>query len=216
MTDSDEYVLFNYIHEKEENRSLYDTIRRGVTADDIDKERDRYETYRKRLPSMSLKATVADFLHQEKMRMKCIKFPGLQFTSYESEKSAVYKGVPENAGVNPYQLVTLRHRKAGNRQGIFSKTMVDVSQGTFDDYSMESNFNIHNPNKLLCGLNGHSGSSQDYISAIFRLHHYRTGTWESFIERSQDRRANMTVDRFMERNVEPHLIDDDIRPWLAW
>eukprot|EP00546_Thalassionema_frauenfeldii_P011815 CAMPEP_0178908602 /NCGR_PEP_ID=MMETSP0786-20121207/8013_1 /TAXON_ID=186022 /ORGANISM="Thalassionema frauenfeldii, Strain CCMP 1798" /LENGTH=94 /DNA_ID=CAMNT_0020580521 /DNA_START=292 /DNA_END=573 /DNA_ORIENTATION=- len=94
--------------------------------------------------------------------------------------------------------------------------MVDVSQGTFDDYSMESNFNIHNPNKLLCGLNGHSGSSQDYISAIFRLHHYRTGTWESFIERSQDRRANMTVDRFMERNVEPHLIDDDIRPWLAW
>jgi len=216
MTDSDEYIMFNYIHEKEENRSLYDTIRRGVTADDIDKERQIFEPYRKRLPSMMLKATIADFLQQEKPRLKCVKFPGLQFTSYESERQIVYKNVPEGVDVNPYHLVTLRHRKAGNRQGVFSKTMVDVSHGTFDDYSMESNFNIHNPNKLLCGLNGHSGSSQDYISAIFRLHHYRTGTWESFIERGQDRRANMTVSRFTERNIEPQLVDDDIRPWIAW
>jgi hypothetical protein len=210
----DEYVIFNYPHPKEENRSLYDSIRRGTTAADIDKDREHMKPYRDRLPPMNLRATIADFLHQEKLRVKCILFPGLQFTSYESRPKHVFRDVPE--GVNPYHLVTLRHRKAGRREGVFSKTMVDVSQGLMDDYTMETNFNVHIPNKLLCGINSHSGSCKDYQSALFRLHHYRTGTWESFIERSADRRATMTVERFMERNIEPVLIDDDIRPWIQW
>ena len=214
ITDSDEYLMFNYRHDKQENTSLYDSLKRGTQEEDIDKERKHLAPYRARLPAMASRATIADFIHQEKLRSKCIMFPGLQFTSYESRVSEVFKGVP--AIVNPHQLVTLRHRKAGLREGTFSKTMIDVSQGVLDDYTMETNINVHVPNKLLCGSNGNSGSRKDYISSLFRVHHYRTGTWESFIERAADRRASMTVDRFMERNIEPKVIDDDIRPWIGW
>jgi hypothetical protein len=214
ITDSDEYLMFNYPHEQQEDTNLYDTLKRGTSTLDVDNERKRWAPFRERLPAMETKATIADYLHQEKVKSKCIMFPGLQFTSYESPAVDVYNGVPE--GINPYNLVTLRHRKAGQREGEFSKTMVDVSNGELEDYTMETNVNVHVPNKLLCGMNGNSGSRQDYISSIFRLHHYRTGTWESFIERAADRRANMTVDRFMERNIEPQLIDDDIRPWISW
>jgi hypothetical protein len=214
ITDSDEYLMFNYLHPRQENRSRYDALKRGVTKEDIDKERNLMAKYRERLPPMELRATVADFLHQENPQSKCIMFPGLQFSSFESKKDDVIKNVP--SGINPFHLVTLRYLKAGIREGTFSKTMIDVSQGLLEDYTMETNVNVHIPNKLLCGINGNSGSRKDYISSIFRLHHYRTGTWESFIERSADRRASMTVERYWERNIEPKVIDDDIRPWITW
>ncbi|KAI2496644.1 hypothetical protein MHU86_17847 [Fragilaria crotonensis] len=213
LTDSDEFLLFNYKHHKQEDTKVYDSLKRGVDKEDIDKERKRIAPFRERLPSLELRATIADFIHQEKLRTKCIIFPGIQFTSYESSRDKVFQGVP--ADVNPYHLMTLRHRKAGPREGSFSKTMIDVSQGVLEDYTMETNINVHVPNKLLCGTNGYSGSGKDYISSIFRLHHYRTGTWESFIERAADRRAKMTVERFIERNIEPKVIDDDIRPWIV-
>ena len=214
ITDSDEYLMFNYKHEREEDPNVYDAIKRGVSKDDIDKDRKKMARYRELLPPLETRATIADFIHQEKLKTKCIMFPGLQFTSYESRIDDVFRDVP--SGINPFHLVTLRHRKAGLREGAFSKSMVDVSQGLLEDYTMETNVNVHVPNKLLCGMNGNSGSRQDYISSLFRLHHYRSGTWESFIERVADRRANMTIDRFLERNIKPRLIDDDIRPWIKW
>jgi hypothetical protein len=214
ITDSDEYLMFNYKHKQQEDPTVYDAIKRGVSKEDIDKDRKKMARYREKLPPLEARATIADFIHQEKLKTKCIMFPGLQFTSYESKIDDVFRDVP--SGINPFHLVTLRHRKAGLREGAFSKSMVDVSQGMIEDYTMETNVNVHVPNKLLCGMNGNSGSRQDYISSLFRLHHYRSGTWESFIERVADRRANMTIDRFMERNIKPRLIDDDIRPWINW
>ena len=214
VTDSDEYLMFNYPHPKEEDYTLYDSMKRGVVEKDIDHERKRWRPYRNRLPSMDMRVTVADYIHNEKIPLKCIMFPGLQFTSYESKREDLFKNIPE--GVNPNHLTTLRYVKAGRREGEFSKTMVDVSNGVLDDFTMENNMNVHVPNKVLCGMNGQTGSRQDYIASLFRLHHYRTGSWESFIERAADRRANMTEERFMERNIEPKIIDDDIRPWIGW
>jgi hypothetical protein len=47
FTDSDEYLVFNYKHEREEDPTVYDAIKRGVSKEDIDKDRKKMARYRK-------------------------------------------------------------------------------------------------------------------------------------------------------------------------
>jgi hypothetical protein len=139
-------------------------------------------------------------------------------SSYESTNEARDALVPE--GINAQQLMTLRFRRSGARTGNFSKTLLDVSWGLMEKYGKDDVQNIHNPHKRICGVNGHSGSNADYLSSVFRLNHYSSGSLEAYVERGNDRRANhqgVSFKRFQSRNeINPQHQDDDIRPWIQW
>jgi hypothetical protein len=81
--------------------------------------------------------------------------------------------------------------------------------------------NVHNPNKRMCGWNGVIGSGTDYISSVFRYHHYVAGSLESSVERAQDYRMRQSGKELMEhyksRSFEPIPEENtDIFPWLDW
>ena len=122
-------------------------------------------------------------------------------------------------GINASHLMTLRFRKSGLRRGNFSKVFLDVSWGDLDQYTKDDVQNIHNPQKRICGLNGHSGSNADYIASVFRINHYSSGSLESHLERANDRRSgskNVSFYRFQSRNIHPVFEDDDVQPWIQW
>lgn len=217
MTDSDEFLTYNYIHADEEDETNYE-VKRGTTVEMIDKSRRELIPSRYKIPPKDARVTIADWLAVEEDYTMCWKFPGLRMSSYESTNEARDALVPD--GINAQELMTLRFRLSGARVGNFSKTLLDVSWGLMERYTKEDVQNIHNPHKRICGVNGHSGSNADYLSSVFRINHYSSGSLEAFVERGNDRRANnkeLSFARFQSRNeINPVHQDDDIRPWIKW
>jgi hypothetical protein len=216
MTDSDEFLVYNYIHADEENVTNYELVR-GVTKEKVDETRRKMIPRRRRLPALDRHVTVADWLAVENGNRRCWKLTGLPMSSYDSRKGLIDHDVPQ--GVNASHLMTLRFRKSGLRRGNFSKVFLDVSWGTMDLYAKDDVQNIHNPQKRICGLNGHTGSNADYIASVFRINHYSSGSLESHVERANDRRSpnkNVSFHRFQSRNIDPVFEDDDVRPWIQW
>ena len=216
MTDSDEFLVYNYIHADQENASSYELVR-GTTTDSVDALRRKMIPKRKRLPALEDRVTVADWLNVENGMKRCWRITGLPMSSYDSAEGLMDHDVPK--GINASHLMTLRFRKVGLRHGNFSKALLDVSWGSMDQYTREDVQNIHNPQKRICGLSGHTGSNADYLASVFRINHYSSGTLETYAERANDRRSsnqNLTFSRFQSRNVAPIYEDDDVRPWIQW
>ena len=90
--------------------------------------------------------------------------------------------------------------------------MIDVSKVTWDLLVDEQVVTIHTPIRDVCPYNGITGSGYDYISSVFRLHHY-AGTFRSFQERQNDGRRDR-LQTFHLRDVEPIGENDDVRPWI--
>ena len=213
LTDSDEFLLYNYIHLEHEKEDSYLLVEQEEQAD-LDAARRRLASFRRRLPPLTQRVTIADYMAQERIPKPntCFKFPGLMMSSYDD-----FQGTPPASYINSDHLMTLRYPLAGPRQGNFSKTMIDVSFGSMDLYTRGNMFNIHTPNTRTCGKNGYTGSRADYMSSLFRINHYSSGTLETFVERAADRRAaSLSLNRFLSRNVEPSIRDIDIQPWLDW
>ena len=216
MTDSDEFLVYNYIHADQEDDTNYE-LKRGTTKDMIDGKRRKMIPMRQRLPELQQHVTVADWLNVENGASVCWKLTGLPMSSYDSAEELTHHEVPN--GISASHLTTLRFRKAGVRRGDFSKSLLDVSWGRMNQYTNQEVQNIHNPQKRICGVNGQTGSNADYLASVFRINHYSSGSLESHVERAKDRRSNnknITFSRFQSRNVEPVYEDDDVRPWIQW
>jgi hypothetical protein len=231
--DTDEYLIMNYIGPGEDE-NLYDTIGPGAGKGRIDRERGRILPFRKKLPPFSKRITIAQVLDeftaagfvQNPKKPDCIRFPDLRFSGYESRPEIIQKGVPD--WIDPKHYSTLRFRHTGRKEGSFTKVMLNCSSSFFEKKSFISlndsmYWNIHNPHKRLCGLrlDARGIFSIDYISALLRFHHYRTGTLESIVERgARDFRfdANQVESFFIERNKEVGHAgeNDDIRDWMEW
>ncbi|KAI2508382.1 hypothetical protein MHU86_6056 [Fragilaria crotonensis] len=258
LIDSDEFLLFNYRHPSEENASRYDAVTKIISAQDLDRARNRIVPIRDQLPTWQEEVTVADFLQnytsslsnganeskgewsqqnkqkQEKVelikehawetagvlprRPKCLRFPHLRFSSYESNPLLVKAGMPEH--VDPTTLITLRQRKVGPMDPLFSKAMLDLSQAKSAEwFNFKGVVNVHTPSRRMCGRTTKvkfSGSGTDYISSLFRIHHYRSGTIETYLERSGDYRGSSIWRFYAERNIVPVNENDDIRGWIHW
>ena len=71
----------------------------------------------------------------------------------------------------------------------------------------------------MCGRTskkGFSGSGADYISSLFRIHHYKAGTIESYLERAGDWRGGGLWRFYFDRNMEPVGENSDLAPWFKW
>ena len=214
--DTDEYVLPNYIGPNE-NATRYDGYTSMIEPDRkqfIDSERQRILPIRRSLPPFSSRVTVSDILHQtlpyhaDLEHPGCIRFPDLRFTGYESRDAVA--SLP--AGVNPFHLTSLRHRRHTFKEGGFSKAFVNV--GTLTSIPDRQFDTVHKPLRNICSQ---WISGVDYLSSILRFNHYKTGTLESLLERGQsDFRFNNPVDFFQERNMEPVGQCSDIVGWVNW
>lgn len=225
FSDSDEFLVFNYRHKGQEDPTTYDTVNELRTREDIDEERSKNLPIRDRLPRLDEEVTVADFLFDlesnvvakegPEHRPRCINVPHLQFSSHESNYSAIAKDVPEEA--DPSALITLRQRMTGPMNGAFSKAILNfASAHSIDWFKFESVVNVHTPNRRMCGRKGRTGSGTDYMGAFFRLNHYRAGTLETYVERSGDYRGGSLWRFYKDRNFDPVGENDDVRLWVRW
>jgi hypothetical protein len=214
-TDTDEFMQYNYLDD-DEDHSNFDARRKRENPKlqeayerDIRKLREKVLPIREKLPTIG-QVTIADFLGHFKIPGSCFHMPGLQISAKESRLSQVTKDVPPQ--IDARKLMSLRHRKYGQKSGRFTKAMIDVSKVGWDLLVDEQVVTIHNPVRSACPYNGVSGSGYDYIAAIFRLSHF-AGTFRSFHERQNDGRRKR-LSEFHKRDVDPVGENDDIRPWI--
>jgi hypothetical protein len=222
LTDTDEFLIYNYIHPEAEDYSRYDQSRHSHSS--IDQSRNNRKPIRDMLPPLN-KTTVSDFINSletntSNPRKSCYRIPGLRFGGHESSyKETVVEGLTHQTmqgAPHPQRLVTVAHRSHDKiRHGEFSKVMVDVSRVKEDDLKRNNCQTIHNAQLQACRSNGARRSGTDYIAAIFRIHHYQ-GSLESFLERAGDYRGKRSQAKYQEHLTEydPTVTDDDIRPWL--
>ena len=215
LTDTDEFLVYNYPHPSEDY-TLYDTAGRGHWKAEIDREREAVRSIRQSLPSL-VDTPIRTFLDMHMSNQKCLHIPGLSYSSIESSSEEIARDLPAIV-TNPEHLMTVRHRKHAKKHvGTFSKALVNLKHISYEKIDMGHVKSIHNPTTILCGTNGKFGSGKDYISATLRLNHY-VGTAESFLERSGDvRRKHLSTANLEEKNKQlgPVEVDDDIRPWLT-
>lgn len=226
LTDTDEYVTFNYRYPETEDVTRYDSITDFKTKEEVDSERESNLPIRDILPKLTEQVTIAQHLaaYEKVQEMgnqrapKCLRVPGLTFSSHETNASSIQQDVPP--GVDGSGLMTLRQRQHAAKDGSFSKAMLNLRTATGKDwFGFGSVLNVHTPNRRMCGRTskkGFSGSGADYISSLFRIHHYKAGTIESYLERAGDWRGGGLWRFYFDRNMEPVGENSDLAPWFKW
>jgi hypothetical protein len=226
LTDTDEFVTFNYRDPGTEDATRYDSITSFKSKDEVDRERASNLPIRDLLPNLTQHVTIAQHLAAyekvwsttEQQTPRCLRVPGLTFSSHESNSSIIASDVPK--GFDGSTLMTLRQRQHAAKDGSFSKAMLNLKTATGKDwFQFGSVLNVHTPNRRMCGRTskqGFSGSGADYISSLFRIHHYKAGTIESYLERAGDWRGGGLWRFYFDRNMEPVGENSDLTPWFKW
>ena len=229
LVDSDEYLLFNYRHAASERPDVYDSATLYTSHQDIDRARRANLPLRNALPPLQDRVTVAQYLQNytntltlqhgpdSNQTPRCLRFPHLQFSSHEiNSGSSDPHSLPDPASL----LMTQRQTQTGPMEGTFSKAMVDLSRAKKAEWFVLKNVvNVHTPSRRMCGRTrkkSFTASGTDYIASLFRINHYRSGTLETYLERSGDYRGGSIWRLYAERNIAPVLNNSDIVPWIDW
>ena len=210
VADADEFAIFNYIH-KDEDPNLYDSIVRDVrTKENITTAREKYAPVRNRLPALQEHVTIADFIHGEQ-KEKCYRLPSLKFSAHQARIGRV------ELSPSAELLVSLVQHRTGPKEGLYSKTILDVSQLEAEFLDYERVDSVHNPNRLICGDNGISGSGTDYIASVLRLNRHAAGSAEQYAESGGDFRGSKPFERFLtDQHFDPVGENSDNDYWIDW
>eukprot|EP00547_Thalassionema_nitzschioides_P000047 CAMPEP_0194209416 /NCGR_PEP_ID=MMETSP0156-20130528/7550_1 /TAXON_ID=33649 /ORGANISM="Thalassionema nitzschioides, Strain L26-B" /LENGTH=586 /DNA_ID=CAMNT_0038936585 /DNA_START=39 /DNA_END=1796 /DNA_ORIENTATION=- len=213
--DTDEFLLFNYLDNNEQVHSsnfVKEYIKPNAT---LAHDRRNARDIREILPSLSNRITVAEVLQQTNFD-RCLRLPALNFTGHLSH-------LQSSANSSADLLLTMRQFRTGPKEGRTTKALLDLSRAQTAYLTWKQVVNAHNPNKRMCGWNGVIGSGTDYISSVFRYHHYVAGSIETHLQRVQDYRRrtdtnNSLLQNFQYRNNFTIIreCNKDILPWLPW
>ena len=222
LADTDEFLIFNYVHATVENHKLYHPLE-WKPPDQVDTQRAQVANIRKALPDLR-QTTIFAFLKgllqkRNNVSSRCLRIPGIGFTNIVHPKLPL-KLSEKAIGLNFSRFSTLSYfyPEAKTQTG-FSKVMVNVAHVTYHEISRKQVHTIHNPSRAACGYNGRAASGTDYISAIFRLHHY-LGTIEQLKEMAVDKAKMQTWEERMkirEHQWKPADTDNinlDLYPWI--
>ena len=234
LTDNDEYMTFNYVHDDEEIKYNHPAAHKSKVKKRIDHDRKTYMHLRKDLPSQN-ETTILDFInrsninntgggeHSSEKQLQflpnCVRLPGIHYGGdIGVNRTFVDQDWSHGNVVDPYLLSTIRNIHHAKRNSKFSKVMIDVSRVETKDLEWTSSNHaktIHNPSKV-CGFNGKNDSGADYYSSLFRLNHY-LGSIESYLERQTDYRSR-SLDTYYKKagkvNATVANWDTDIIPWM--
>ena len=224
LTDTDEFVTFNYRYPATEDPSKYDSVTQFKSHADVDGDRARVIPYRDLLANMTKRVTIAQYLDtydevtQARKDHSCMRIPGLTFTSHAIHPSEMVRDFP--IGMDGSNLMTLRQRQHAAKDGSFSKAMLHLrvapNKGWFRDGTV---LNVHTPNRQMCGRTtkeDHTGSGADYVSSLFRLHHYKAGTVEAYLERAGDWRGGGLWRFYFDRSADAVGENSDLTQWFRW
>lgn len=216
LTDNDEYLTFNYIHETEEDASQYfpkkDKYKKRAA-----KERKKYMPLRRQLPSL-FNHTILDFLDEHsKSFERCVRIPYIRYGGGAGASTISAKnGTAHSLLEDPRLLTTIHHVHHTRRLGKASKVMIDLRRVAMKDLQKKDKAKtIHNPNRRVCGGNSAVDSGTDYLGAVFRMNHY-IGSLESFLERQADYRGR-SLTSFHKRASEVNqnmAFDHDLVSWV--
>ena len=225
LTDNDEYIIFNYVHDDESLKFDHPGANQKKVQKEIKYNRKTYMPLRKDLPAQN-QSTILEFIHQHDKVMQnnksstprfwptCVRLPGIHYGGYLDVNDTLVG----HEIIEPRFLSTLRYIHHEKRQSKFSKVMIDVSKISAKDVEWsEKNhaITIHNPSRV-CGYNGNGDSGADYPSSLFRLNHYY-GSPESYMERAGDyRKRSLDVYKKKSGKVKPSESnwDSDISSWV--
>jgi hypothetical protein len=224
LTDTDEFITFNYRYPETEDASKYDSETLYTSRDEIDLDRAMKLPVRDLLGNMTPRVTIAQYLatydkvYAGTTKERCMRIPGLTFTSHESNASVISADSPD--GMDGSHLMTLRQRKHAAKDGSFSKAMLHLRTATGKEwFQFGTVLNVHTPNRRMCGKTtkkSFSGSGADYISSLFRIHHYKAGTIESFLERAGDWRGGGLWRFYFDRSSDTVGENNDLTHWFKW
>jgi hypothetical protein len=223
LTDTDEFVTFNYRYPETEDPTKYDSETKQISRADVDIERARVIPFRDLLANMTKRVTIAQYLETyddivsaSKGRPNyCMRIPGLAFSALESNDFEIARDF--SSGMDGSNLMTLRQRQHAPKDGSFSKAMLHLRMADgINWFDRSSILNVHTPNRRMCGIQKFpSGSGADYISSLFRIHHNKAGTVEAYLERAHDWRG-VELWRYFDRNVETVGENSDLTHWFKW
>jgi len=221
--DTDEFLIPNYYDnadEKEQANASSFLIHYAKTEEGMKRDRQEALDIREHLPPLTQRMTISELLQQAQMD-RCLKIPALNFTAEYRVPSST-GAAADHDSPPPFRLSTLSQTRTGPKEGRTTKVLLDVSRAQLNYLVWEKVVNVHNPNKRMCGWNGVIGSGTDYISSVFRYHHYVAGTLESYLERSKDYRRRESSKELLEHyfartfESEEKQENTDIFPWIDW
>ena len=227
LTDTDEFVTFNYRYPETEDPTRYDSETKYTSRADVDRDRARVLPFRDLFANMTDRVTIAQYLETydavvsaktKGRRNYCMRIPGLTFSSRDSDPMRMARDFA--SGVDASNLMTLRQRQHAAKDGSFSKAMLHLRTAGGSDWFKEGSVvNVHTPNRRMCGRTkkeDQTGSGADYISSLFRIHHYKAGTVEAYLERAGDWRGGGLWRFYFDRNVETVGENSDLTHWFKW
>jgi hypothetical protein len=206
-TDTDEYMIYNYYHEGEENLERWDPHIPRFKNKVMDL-REKNKPLRETLPSLT-QQSISSYVNEHDFEM-CLRMPMNLYGL-----SDPYKGYKHNDIINVDKLTTIYQTRHEERKGRTGKLMLDLTRAPKHKLEGGRGRTIHNPNQWLCGKNGATDAAADYPAAVFRLNHY-VGSYESFMERNSDHRGG-SMQRYMKKldDVKQTAHQDfDIVSWI--
>jgi hypothetical protein len=219
LTDTDEFLVYNYLHTEEEKyeetkySSLGNEKRDPKLRQAVDRKREQNLPIRQRLPSIS-NTTVMNFFKELQPKRRCFRIP---CTAYRGNYSIIDSSTTSTDALpqNVHRLSTFVERQHEGRHGVINKVMLDVSR-IQDPTKKGAYVTIHTPNGFECSAHPANRYScgTDYIAAPFRLNHYQ-GSLEAYLERTLDYRGR-TKKMYDARDarLDWSESDSDIIPWI--
>jgi hypothetical protein len=210
VTDSDEFTIFNYIHEDEDptGYNLSGVLNQTRSKEDIDAAR-RSAPIRRRLPPLEEHVTIADFIHAEKGE-KCYRLPSLNFSAHQDEMTRVE--LPPASGV----LLSLLQHRTGRMDGGHSSMILDVSKLDGESLYYPRPVGVDNPDIRALDCNGASDSNADTIGSVLRINHYSAGSAERYAESFGDSKGATFQDFLNNRHFNPVSENRDVDYWIDW
>mmetsp|Transcript_25143 Transcript_25143/g.51938 ORF Transcript_25143/g.51938 Transcript_25143/m.51938 type:complete len:433 (+) Transcript_25143:137-1435(+) len=211
LTDVDEYITFNHIHQDDPVGELI--IPMNIDANDA-------AEARRRLPHFGEDVTILDVIKNEvdtkygrqAFKRPCLSIPRLLYGSRESKYDANWIAMaPE--GFQDEDFVTLRYRwhamKGNPNEKVWGKVILDLSRIPAEDLKGSAK-SIHRPLQRQC-----LADPTSYTVSLFRVNHY-LDSFEAFSYRNDARSLMRKCEECYEEKGKgaDWAWDDDVRKWL--
>ena len=192
LTDSDEFLQYNYILPGGENISHFDReisifYNGGQKVRNAPSEESRAQGRRFALPIResiqdfhSSKVTFQEFIQAQQANPHNLTQQYFPSANGCTRIVRLTYGIKTTNETQDEILTTKRYQFHKEPTDRFSKVFLDLSK--VKEKHLEALSTIHNPFPKLCGNNGRHTSGQDFMGSVLRVNHY-VGSLESWLER---------------------------------
>jgi hypothetical protein len=208
LSDTDEFLLLNKfavpnsLEKMKQHGIIMDTLK---TAQNSDNSNNNNHNRHKNETKFSFQSETQQRRWGNASKT-CVTMMRQQYSSFESRKEVIEKGVP--SFFDPYRFQTMRFRYHG-KNSMIGKSIVDASRVSVNAYTVMS------PHRVI----RECGSAYGFKDDLMHVNHY-LGSWDYFQRPNDNRGGTQKRYRtFIEKNEHVNASirstrADEIRPWL--